>query len=289
MQITSSNYFSAVNPALIAKYPGPIKEAHDLAQSLQNDGQDPFTTGDNDINDVMEALLKAANSFSYAPKNTEPKRFKNTQTNENKAQSTPSKAKKAKTPTGNSVAKRIAKKARVKRVQKTTSTAAAPTKVAVPAKQRPAKTARKKAQRVPSKNSKKVVVKTVKVKEPKAPVTVKKLSKELQIIKSFVAMNGKRYKAKFVEFKHADVAKFLPNAVDHKSVITEVAMKLGNAVKAIKASNLAEITLNIDQAFLTKCTNLVKNAKVRVRTEFLSGVDELGCACDETPKKAKRK
>lgn len=282
--ITAANFFEAVTADTISKAPQAIKEAYELAHSLKNDGIDPFNTGEAEIDETMQLMLEKLNSFLLPTSDSIVLHNNKTQTNEPKIKTAPKKAVK-----DNSAAKahkttRAPKKANKNAVRAVATTSANATNSNAPARKSVKASKVKKttkAQKV------KTVVKTIKVKEPKAPVTVKKLSKELQIIKSFVAMNGKRYKTKFVEFKYTQLFNFLPEAVDHKTVIEDIWKRLGNAVKAIKDNNLEEITLNIEPAFITKCTNLVKNAKVRVRTEFLSGASK-SKAVDKLYKEAEK-
>lgn len=109
------------------------------------------------------------------------------------------------------------------------------------------------------------------LKPERAPVTVKKLSFELQTIKTFVGMQDKKYTLPVLVNKHKALSNHIKagHVADHKNVIEEVAQKLSKAKKIAETAEV--VTINIDKAFIAKCNAIINGAKVR--TEFLSGVN----------------
>lgn len=130
------------------------------------------------------------------------------------------------------------------------------------------------------KHTQKVVAKAVKAARKsdaqKAPVTVKKLSLELQTIKSFLGMAGKSYKAKAIIAKHTALGNHLKagHITDHKTTIETIHRNYSKMVAAIKEHSLLTCKVNITPATQKQYKALIADAKVRVRTEFLSGAGD---------------
>lgn len=274
--INAQNYFEK-SSVITDRMPSAVKEAHDLAVSLQQDGINPFETGDKDIDETMQLLLNEANkivsstsqptkvSVYETPKQPSKPRTKSTQK------------------TNQAGTKSASKKVAFKKVKSNTS-ARVPKPKTETQKTNPAKSVIRTIQkRTTHKANKKAAsnkVKTVivKVKEPKAPVTVKKLSLELQTIKAFIGMDGKTYKRQAITNKQKAVKNALDSGkiVDHKTVITDINHRLGNAIDAIDKASATDIKVTLEKDFVNKCKQIVAGAKVRIRTEFLSGVKSNG-------------
>lgn len=160
--------------------------------------------------------------------------------------------------------------------------AAAKAKPAKKAKKTVRKSVRKKT--VPAKAAKKhtqkaaarAVKQAVKAERSKAPVTVKKLSLELQTIKSFLGMAGKSYKAKAIVAKHTALGNHLKagHITDHKTTIETIHRNYGKMVAAITEHGLLTCKVNITPGTQKEYKALIADAKVRVRTEFLSGAGD---------------
>lgn len=270
--INAQNYFEKAS-VITDVMPSAVKEAHDLAVSLQQDGINPFETGDKDIDETMQLLLKEANKIVSSTNQP----IKKVAANETPKQ--PSKPRAKSTKTANKAgARSTPKKVAVKKVKSNTSARTIKPKTEKQ-KSKPTKSAKRISkkritQKVKRKSTVKVKTVMVKVKEPKAPVTVKKLSLELQTIKSFIGMDGKTYKRQAITNKQKAVKNALDSGkiVDYKTVITDINHRLGNAIDAMDKASATDIKVTLEKEFVNKCKQIVAGAKVRVRTEFLSGL-----------------
>lgn len=257
--ITADNYFNKLS-VFTDKLTGPVKEAHDLATSLKNDGIDPFTTGDADIDETMQLLLNEVNKITNE-NNTETKASTPTpKVFSTKPRSNKNRAAKATPKAAKSPARR--KKQSVVRQANDSKSISKPR-----ANNTKAKRSNKASKKLKSKSQKpKACTPT------KAPVTIKKLSKELQTIKQFAGMHGKKYSLKAIENKYNSAVNFAKQAIDHKAVVKTISEKLGKLLDVVKKANATDANVSIESEFLTKCKELVSGATVRVRTEFLSGI-----------------
>lgn len=113
-----------------------------------------------------------------------------------------------------------------------------------------------------------------KVVKEKVPVTVRKLSLELQVIKSFALMDGKSRKVASIKnfLKKAEMAKNNTNVAAHKVLLTEIVKKMKAGLKSLSQNvdTISKVTVNAD--FLQKCKAAVKNAKPRIQVQYLSGI-----------------
>lgn len=268
MTITAKNYFEKAD-TFISKLPSDVKEAHNLIDAMRNDGiEDPFNTGDADIDEMGALLLKQVNQLLQSKAEAEPK-------------AAPQKEVKTK-PAKKS--KPAAKKAAPK-------TKPAPTPKQTPikaAKKTAQKTAAKKVKTVTKKAAKKmvkratakVVKQVVKHQQQKAAVKVKKYSYELQFIKSFAGMNDKTYKTTAIlnKYKALKNALEIGKATAHIDLLKSILMRLGKAASAISKSGAETIHIKLETGFLQRCKEAVNNATVKFSAEYLAGTNnnELG-------------
>lgn len=149
----------------------------------------------------------------------------------------------------------------------------APTKKKPRTPRKAKKTATTRAKAKPRKTKRVTKVK-VKIVKEKALVNVKKLSLELQLIKSFIAMHGKNRKVVTVRnfLSKIELAKQNTNVSTQKSILTLVAkrMKEGLAKLGKEVDTLQNI--KIEQELLQRCKDAVKNAKPRLQVQYLSGL-----------------
>lgn len=120
----------------------------------------------------------------------------------------------------------------------------------------------------------KVKVKVVKLKEPKPPITIKKLSLELQHIKRFASLSGKSVKVSRLKLFLATISKNIKenNYQNHRALITEIATRLDKAIEQLEATEQTSVNVKHSDEIKEKCKAAIANAKVRVRTEYLSGL-----------------
>lgn len=134
-------------------------------------------------------------------------------------------------------------------------------------------TAKKAAKKVVRKVARRKTVRKVANKE-KAPVTVKKLSAELQLIKNFAAWHGKSRKVSTVKafLKRLESVKKNANVSSQKSLLGLIAGKIKSGLANLSkdAETIGKVTLTAD--ILDKCKAAVKNAKPRLQVQYLSGL-----------------
>ena len=261
--ITANNYFEEIKP-IVSKLPAEVKEAHELVTAMLNDGiENPFNTGDKDIDEMGELLLKKANEIlsSNEPKPRDKIDFV---VNKQKTKAEPkpkvAKPKNEKRKTKNEKpAKPAAKKAPAKKAAKSAKSAGKKT----------AKNAAKKT----AKLVKKVVTNVRKADKAKPAVTKTIFSKELELIKQFISINGKTIKRQTLQTKHNAIA----NALKEGKVTMHIAhlkniLSRYNRVLSNLATDTTEVRGSIEKGFLTTLKNVVAGAKIKVRTDVLGGV-----------------
>jgi chemotaxis protein histidine kinase CheA len=259
--ITANNYFDKIKP-IVSKLPADVKEAHELVIAMKNDGIDnPFNTGDKDIDEMGELLLQKANDILSS---SEPKAEVKPKIEKPKKESAPS-VKSASKP----AAKKAAKKAPAKK-----ATAKSPA-----LKKAAQKTKRKEAKKT-AKLIKQVVKNVRKADKAKPAVTKTIFSKELELIKQFISINGKTIKRQTLQTKHNAIA----NALKEGKVTMHIAhlkniLQRYNRVLSNLAPDTTEVRGNIEKGFLTTLKNVVAGAKIKVRTDVLGNVnDKITCS-----------
>jgi hypothetical protein len=142
-----------------------------------------------------------------------------------------------------------------------------------PRKTKKAATTRAKAKPRKTKRVTKPKVK-VKIVKEKALVNVKKLSLELQLIKSFIAMHGKSRKVVTVRnfLSKIELAKFNTNVSTQKSILTLVAKRMKEGLAKLDKGVDTLQNIKIEQELLQRCKDAIKNAKPRLQVQYLSGV-----------------
>lgn len=122
---------------------------------------------------------------------------------------------------------------------------------------------------------KKKPVKSKTDKPPKAPVTVKKYALELQHIKRFAGLDKKDHKTVYLKSFHTSIKNHLANRdyLNHTSMLEDIAARLGKGIEHAEKENAALMSISIEPGFKEKVKDLIANAKVRVRTEFLAGIN----------------
>ena len=114
----------------------------------------------------------------------------------------------------------------------------------------------------------------VKIVKEKALVNVKKLSLELQLIKSFAAMHGKSRKVASIKnyLKRVESAKPACNVPTQKAILNQITAKIKEGLKKLSAGTDAIEKVNVSADLLAKCKAAVKNAKTRLQVQYLSGL-----------------
>lgn len=112
-------------------------------------------------------------------------------------------------------------------------------------------------------------------KPPKAPVTVKKYALELQHIKRFAGLDKKDHKTTYLKSFHTSIKNHLSNRdyLNHTSMLEDIAARLGKGLEHAEGESAALMSISIEPGIKEKVKDLIANAKVRVRTEFLAGIN----------------
>jgi hypothetical protein len=269
--ITVQNYFDYA-PRYKGKFNEGMKAGHEVLQELKDAGlslnDKSVVTGD--IADVVEMQIKQLNKLVESEnakeggkpvKVTRPKAEKPNQ--KTVAHKKAIKAKGIK-PSKKVAAKKPVKKAKVKKVVATKK----PSKV----------------------NEEKLAKKVLKAEKAKIPVKVNKLSLELQIIKGFAALHGKRITQKGLQNKIKSIKKALDSglASSHKSMLEEIIQKLGKANDYATSQNSDKIDLKLDKDFKEKCLQIVKSAKPKLQVNYLAGTSKARKSQGKAPRVSKR-
>lgn len=145
--------------------------------------------------------------------------------------------------------------------------------VATNNKSKPKKAVKKKPENH-TKAAKKLAKGILKEEKARIPVKVNKLSLELQIIKSFISLDGKTLTKKGVTAKlkalkgHFDKG----HISDHKSIIETIIQKVGKAVEHVHSANSEKVEISLEKAFKAKCQAIVKSAKPKLQVNYLGGL-----------------
>ncbi|HEY8935101.1 MAG TPA: hypothetical protein VIM65_07765, partial [Cyclobacteriaceae bacterium] len=123
------------------------------------------------------------------------------------------------------------------------------------------------------KTKRKAVKKSVKKEEVKFPVTVKRLSKELQLIKRMASWDGKRKTVTAVGLFHRDVQKLLKSNPDRKPILKEISKRLGGALTKAEAAGVKELDITLDAHFKSKLKENVSHPKPKMKVEYLAGLE----------------
>jgi hypothetical protein len=108
----------------------------------------------------------------------------------------------------------------------------------------------------------------------KFPVTVKRFSKELQLMKRFKGMDGKEKSVKGLQLFHNLLKSTLKQHPDHRPVVGEMHKRLSTMLGIVKEKSLTHVIFNIDAGFKDKLVQNIKNARPRLKVEYLAGVEK---------------
>lgn len=129
------------------------------------------------------------------------------------------------------------------------------------------------AKKQSGKKSKKVAKPLKKIAKP--PITVKKYALELQHIKRFAGFHGKDHKTSYVQSLHTSIQNHLAGGdyLNHIPMLEDISNRLEKGLEQAKKENAAIMSISIEPGFKEKVHDLIANAKVRIRTEFLAGIN----------------
>lgn len=130
---------------------------------------------------------------------------------------------------------------------------------------------KKKAKRLPKKPAKVAKTKVVKA-ETKFPLTMKRFSKELQLIKRFAALDGKQKSISSLHSFHKSTGKTLKENPDHKSLIKEIFSRLKEALSKAEDHRLTHIDVILDKTFKERLVKTFSAARPKVKLEYFAGL-----------------
>jgi hypothetical protein len=139
--------------------------------------------------------------------------------------------------------------------------------------QRKSKKGKTISRKVAQKITRKAIKQVRKADAQKPSVTKKIFTKELQLIKAFIANNGKEISVGVLKAKHAAVKNALKDGKtnQHQETLRNISVRYGKAIGAIKGT-ATHIKCNIEKSFILKLKDIVAGAKIKVRTDVLGGV-----------------
>lgn len=113
-------------------------------------------------------------------------------------------------------------------------------------------------------------------KETKPAIVIRKMSLELQHVKRYLKMEGKKIKtSSLVNLSNSiNTAIASESYLTHKSLLNEISSKLSSACEKLKETGQETVDVNLTPEFKTKCQDILSQAKVRIRTEYLAGLDQ---------------
>jgi len=144
-------------------------------------------------------------------------------------------------------------------------------KTKAPKKLKPNKVTKKKAKK--AKAAPKKSVKAIKP-EVKFPVTVKRFSQELQLIKRFANLDGKQKTVSALQSFHKSLGKTLKQQPDRKPILSDMFNRLKETLHKAESNSITHINVNLEKAFKEKLAKSIKSAKPKVKLEYLAGVEK---------------
>lgn len=262
-----STYQNLIEKVGVSKLDEANKDAYNIVKEGSNNFTDPSLwsemLADADIKDAYEAHVKALQKIadgSPAPVKKE-----------SPAQKSKRKAKTKETMQVIELAKddkSLNPEVKTKPVK--AKKKSAPKKVVAKSKAKPKKTVKKKAVK---KVVTKAVKKAMKKEAPKFPVTVKRLSKELQLIKRMASWDGKRKPVNALLLLKRDLEKTLKSNPDRKPVLNDMHNRLKGAIAKAEKAGVKELDIALDKAFKSRLIQNTSNPRPKMKVEYLAGVD----------------
>lgn len=140
-------------------------------------------------------------------------------------------------------------------------------------KQAPTKKPRKAKTKRKTKG-KKVKVQKVKPVQVKYPVTVKRFSKELQLIKRFLNMDKKQKSLKSLKSFHRSLEEILNGNPDRKATLVEVFKRMTALVAQADAGGVTHVNVKLDKSHKGDLTSNIKSAQPKMKVEYLAGIQK---------------
>lgn len=303
--ITANNYFEEIKKINVSKLPSALSEGHSLVLEVKDAVENPFDTGDKDIDETLEAYLNKLNDY-LSSQNIEPiekpkKKDIPVKTVKKSAPKAPVKKKEPKSKQlvpiigkyygpyedGTRSSKLIKEDSEFyyfeNKVKFNKALDFTWFEIKKP-KAKKVKTAKKPAAKTISVKKSKAKVRKVAAKAVKqarkadslVPAqTVRKMSVELSILKQFVNLQGKTKPVKFVYSFHTRISNLLKKEMisNHVEMIRNIHSRLYKVIQLVENKPIQNVKFSIEKAFVEKCQKAVRGAKIRLRTDFLAGTE----------------
>ncbi len=139
-------------------------------------------------------------------------------------------------------------------------------------KAKPKKSASKKVAKPKAPAKKAAPKKVVAKKEVKFPVVVKKLSKELQLIKRTANLHNKNKTVNAIKLLLRDVQATVKVTTDRKPMLNDIANRLTGAIASAEKNNVIEFKpIRLQKDFLQRLQDAVKEPRPKMKVEYLAG------------------
>ncbi|TNE80823.1 MAG: hypothetical protein EP332_06285 [Bacteroidetes bacterium] len=295
--VTTSNYFEHFKKLDISKLPEPLRIGHEVVDEATNHGKN-WNTGDKDIDELIELQISKFGSW-YANNAKPAKPTKPAKSAKTAKPARPAKTAKPKrkvadkrkwivnddgdesvmtseklvdfisttlhyeiqdndvsdeytSETIDELVKEINSGDWEINIKEQKRTAAAPSKKPV---------AKRQVKKAPLKAVKFVA---------KPETQVKKYSKELQIIRSFISARNKDLTATSLERRLKAISQ-LPNNHSHKDLIGRIKQGYNAAMKVITDKKVNSIVASISDSFIAELKSAIDSASVKIRVDYLAG------------------
>jgi hypothetical protein len=305
--ITATNYFEEIKKINVSKLPAALSEGHSLVLEAKEAVDNPFQTGDKDIDETLDAYLTKLNEY-LSSQNIEPvekpkKKDIPVKIVKKSAPKAPAEKKKAtnKEPKTKEIVPIIGRSygpykdgTRSSKLIKEDSEfyyfankvkfnkgipfswfeIKMPKRKVKPTRKKSIKTISvKKSKAQVRKVAAKAVKQARKADAQKPAVTVKKMSVELAILKQFANLQGKVKPVKFVHSFHTRLSNLLKGEMisDHIEMVRNIHKRLYKVIQLTENKPIQNVKFSIEKAFVQKCQEAVRGAKIRLRTDFLAG------------------
>lgn len=130
---------------------------------------------------------------------------------------------------------------------------------------------KKKAKRLAKKPAKVAKAKAVKA-ETKFPLTMKRFSKELQLMKRFTALDGKQKSVLSLHAFRKSLGKTLKENPDHRSLLKEISLRIKEALTKADHHRLTHLDVSLDKTFKEKLLKIFSTARPKVKLEYFAGL-----------------
>lgn len=137
------------------------------------------------------------------------------------------------------------------------------------------KAANKLKPRIKTRRTAKAVAKKQPVKDKlvpiKYPVTIKRFSRELQLIKQFINIDRKQKSMNALYSFHGAINNMLGKNPDRHAILSEMSTRLTNTINKAEKNELTDVIIKLENSFKERLTRNIMGARPKMKIEYLSG------------------